>query len=113
MTLRLKSLLLAALLGLAPVASADQARIERLTDLLVQAIPMGSIFETLADADQNWPAPDYAPLRRLADIGNAFDAGASAEENEASGEAAGSDMATRVMLGAMSACDVPTSVLFE
>lgn len=211
MTLRLKSLLLAALLGLAPVASADQARIERLTDLLVQAIPMGSIFETLADADQNWPmqekpeavtkaqlgclrgqlsesgyrrakraevaeyaakhadlldqdirvlseggaflmgklmlagveqertgvpvseaelmadatpeqlmsfmsfmtAPDYAPLRRLAGIGNAFDAGASAEENEASGEAAGSDMATRVMLGAMSACDVPTSVLFE
>ncbi|WP_295361678.1 hypothetical protein [Arenimonas sp.] len=211
MTLRLKSLLLAALLVLAPVASADEARIDRLTDLLVQAIPMGSIFETLADEDPNWPmqekpgavtktqlgclrgqlsasgyrrtkraevaeyasknaglldqdirvlseggaflmgklmlagveqertgvavseaevmgqatpeqlmsfmsfmtAPDYAPLRRLAGIGNAFDASATAEENEASGEAAGSDMATRVMLAAMSACDVPTSVLFD
>lgn len=211
MTLRLKSLLLAALFALAPVASADEARIERLTDLVVRAIPMGQIFETLALADPAWPmqekpdavskaqlgclraelspsgyrrskraevaeyfaanpsrfdqdirileqgaatlmnkmmiagveqertgkavdeaallaestpeqlmafmsfmtAPDYAPLRALAGFGNAFNASASAEENEASGEAAGSDMATRVMLGAMSTCDVPVSALFE
>jgi len=211
MSLRMKSLLLAALLVLAPVASADPARIERLTDLLVQAIPMGSIFETLANEDPNWPmqenpgavskaqlgclrgelsasgyrrakraevaeyagrhadlldqdirvlseggaflmgklmlagveqertgvpvseaevmgqatpeqliafmsfmtAPEFGPLRRLAGIGNAFDVGASAEENEASGEAAGSDMATRAMLRAMSACEVSTSVLFQ
>lgn len=207
----MKSLLLAALLVLAPVASADPARLDRLADLLVQAIPMGVLFDGMADEDPNWPmqenpraiskaqlgclrgelsssgyrrakraevveyaakhadkidadielleegaavlmgklmlagaeqertgvpvseaellgqatpeqlaafmsfmtAPDNAPLRRLAGIGNAFDASATDEENEASGEAAGSDMVTRVILGAMSACEVPTSVLFE
>ena len=57
-------------------------------------------------------APDYAPLRRLAGIGDAFDSNASAEANEARGEDAGADLATRVMLGAMSRCDVPSSVLF-
>ena len=189
----------------------QDAQVERLTDLVVQAIPMGAIFETLSEADPNWPmqekpdavtpeqlgcmrrelsaegyrrakredaaayaqqhtslveqdirvlnegaammmgklmlagveqertgvpvdqnalmgqaspeqlaafmsfmtSPDYAPLRRLAGIGNAFDHGRSAEENENAGEAAGADLATKVMLKAMGRCDVPSSVLFE
>ena len=58
-------------------------------------------------------SPDHASLRGLAGIGNAFDSGRSAEENENAGEAAGADLATKVILRAMGSCDVPTSVLFE
>lgn len=58
-------------------------------------------------------APDFAPLRVLAGIGDAFDAGADGEANEQRGEAAGADLATRVMLGGMQRCDVPTSILFN
>lgn len=57
-------------------------------------------------------SPDYRDIRSLAGIGEAFDAGQSAAENEAAGEGAGQTLAMRVMLGAMSRCDVPTSVLF-
>lgn len=189
----------------------NDAQVERLTDLVVQAIPMGMIFDSLSEADPNWPmqekpdavtpaqlgclrrelsadgyrrtkredaaayieqhpssleqdirvldegaalmmgklmlagveqertgipvdqnalmgqaspeqlaafmsfmtSPDHASLRRLAGIGNAFDHGRSAEENENAGEAAGADLATRIMLKAMGRCEVPSSVLFE
>jgi len=189
----------------------QEAQVDRLTDLVVRAIPLGTIFESLSEADPNWPmqekpeavtadqlgclrrelssdgyrrtkredaaayvkqhpssleqdlrvldegaammmgklmlagveqertgvpvdesalmgqaspeqlaafmsfmtSPDHASLRRLAGIGNAFDHERSAEENESAGEAAGADLATRVMLKAMGRCEVPSSVLFE
>ena len=201
----------------APAKTAKSAKpgndpqVDRLADLVVRAIPLGAIFETLADAEPNWPmhekpdavtsrqlaclrrelsadgyrrvkredaaeyvkrnpslleqdirvldegaammmgklmmagveqertgvpvdqnalmgeaspeqlaafmsfmtSPDHAPLRRLAGIGNAFDHERSAEENENAGEAAGADLATKVMLKAMGRCEVPASVLFE
>lgn len=215
LSLALLSTLLAAV-GAAVAAdkalkSGDDARVDRLTDLVVQAIPLGVLFDSLADQDPNWPmqekpdavsaqqlgclrrelsvdgyrrakrsdvaayaqrhsslleqdirvldegaaammgklmqagveqertgvpadqnalmgqappdqlaafmsfmtSPDYAPLRRLAGIGNAYDNGRSTEENENAGEAAGADLATSVMLKAMGRCDVPSSVLFE
>ena len=206
-------LMLAALLALAPsmAPAAEKARLDRLTDLVVSAIPLGAIFDGLLQSDPKWPmqeapdrvspsqlaclrnelssggyrrakrtevatyaarnaarierdievleggaallmgklmmagveqettgvpidqaalmaestpeqlaafmsfmtAPDYAPLRQLAGIGDAFDASADGDENEQRGEAAGADLATRVMLGGMQRCDVPTSVLFN
>ena len=56
---------------------------------------------------------EQSKLRRLMGIGNAFDAARSAEENETAGESAGADLATRVIMKAMSNCDVPYKVLFE
>lgn len=51
--------------------------------------------------------PRYAPLRELMGIGNAFNPAASAAENESSGEAAGEDLAVRIMRRAFAACDTP------
>jgi hypothetical protein len=62
---------------------------------------------------QMMAGPDQAPLRGLLGIGNAFGAELSAEENESAGEQAGGDLATRVMLKAMSNCSVSTEVLFN
>lgn len=189
----------------------QEAQVDRLTDLLVRAIPLGTMFETMAEADPNWPmqekpkavtadqlgclrrelstvgyrrakredavayvrqhpstleqdlrvleegaammmgklmlagveqertgvpvdvsalmgqaspdelaafmsfmtSPDYAPLRRLAGIGNAFDHKHTAEENKNAGEAVGADLATKAILKAMGRCQVPSSVLFQ
>lgn len=189
---------------------ADAAKVERLTDLVVELMPIGAIFEDLAKADPQWPlpesqkgisagqrsclrgelnrtgyrrmkrvdvaayaaanpsqleadirvleggsarlmnrlvlagadaertgvpadeqailssasieqigsfmslmqSPDYAGLRRMAGLGNAFDANKSKEENEAAGEDIGADLATQAMFKAMSACKIPASALF-
>ena len=216
----LAALLLSALLALPAIAAAGadrvekataDARIDRLNDLVVRAIPLGIIFDDLARQDPKWPmqakpeavnakqlrclrrelsddgyrkakredvvayagrhpsvidqdirvldegaammmgklmmagveqertgievdqnalmseaepeqlaafmsfmtSPDHAALRGLAGIGNAFDSQRSAEENENAGEAAGADLATRMILRAMGRCDVPSSVLFD
>ena len=58
---------LAALLLSAQVSAGDtaavaadpaMAKIDRMTDLLVQAIPMGSMFEMASKGDPNWPMQD-------------------------------------------------------
>ncbi|KFN46929.1 hypothetical protein [Arenimonas metalli] len=69
--------------------------------------------EELAAFMQMMTAPDQTGLRKLLGIGNAYAAERSAEENESAGEDAGADLATRVMMKAMSNCDVPVNVLFE
>ncbi len=51
-------------------------------------------------------AAEYAGLRRLAGVGNEFDEGKSAEENEAAGEKLGSDLASKLMFRAMDTCGV-------
>ncbi|HEU0152521.1 MAG TPA: hypothetical protein VFQ84_04150 [Arenimonas sp.] len=56
---------------------------------------------------------EQASLRVLLGIGEAYDAGRSADENEAAGEQAGGDLATRIVLKAMANCSIPTSVLFN
>jgi hypothetical protein len=38
-----------------PSVDAKAARIDRMTDLLVQAMPMGTIFETVMKGDPAWP----------------------------------------------------------
>lgn len=58
-------------------------------------------------------APDHEGLRKLSGIGNAFSASKSSEENEQSGEAAGGNLATQVMLRAMGACEVSMATLFN
>ena len=77
-------------------------------EILGQATPdeLAAFMQMMTDEKQS-------KLRRLLGIGNAFDAARSAEENESAGEAAGGDLATRVMLKAMSNCSVPSSVLFQ
>ncbi|GAB2654582.1 hypothetical protein [Arenimonas aestuarii] len=57
--------------------------------------------------------PGHAALRRVIGIGDAFDAGSSVEENNTRGEKVGEDLATRLILGGMGRCDIPTSVLFN
>lgn len=49
----------------------------------------------------------YAPLRELMGIGNLFNAQASRAANETAGEAAGEDLAMRVMRRAFAICDTP------
>lgn len=39
-----------------PPVDANAAKVDRMTDLLVQALPMGAIFETLMKSDPDWPA---------------------------------------------------------
>jgi hypothetical protein len=194
-----------------PAKASDEAQTERLTDLMVELVPMGRIFEMLAKDDPKWPmqekpdavtpaqlsclrtelstagyrrgkrtdvaayaaanpssladdvklleggaaalmgrlmmagaegertgvkvseqevlggatpeqlasfmafmtGPDHAGLRKLAGIGNAFSGEKSAEENEKSGEAAGENLATQVMLRAMGSCEVSMATLFN
>lgn len=55
---------------------------------------------------------EYSPLRALLGIGNAFAAENSAEENEAAGEEAGSDLATRVMFKSLDTCGIDRDALF-
>jgi hypothetical protein len=79
-----------------------------------QAQIMGEASEQeLAAFMQMMTDPGQAALRKLLGIGNAYDAERSAQENESAGEEAGADLATRVMLKAMSNCDVSTDVLFN
>ena len=185
-------------LGMPPAsAQANAAKVERLTDLVVELMPIGTIFEDLAKTDPKWPlpsgqkaiiatqhcclrgdvaayaaanpsrldddirvleggsarlmnrlvlagaeaertgvpadeqailsaasieqvgsfmslmqSPNYTGLRRLAGLGNAFDANKSKEENEAAGEDIGADLATQAMFKAMSTCKIPASALF-
>ncbi len=198
-------------LGMPPAsAQANAAKVERLTDLVVELMPIGTIFEDMAKADPQWPlpeaqkridatqrsclrgelnqagyrrmkrvdvaayaaanpsrldddirvleggsarlmnrlvlagaeaertgvpadeqailsaasieqvgsfmslmqSPNYTGLRRLAGLGNAFDANKSKEENEAAGEDIGADLATQAMFKAMSTCKIPASALF-
>lgn len=49
--------------------------------------------------------PKYAPLRELMGIGNAFNPEASQADNESAGEAAGEDLAVRIMRRAFAVCD--------
>lgn len=51
--------------------------------------------------------PEHASLRVLMGIGNAFDANASQDHNEAAGEAAGEDLALRIMRRAFAICETP------
>ena len=211
MTLRLSSLLLCLLALVPAIAGATGDRVDRLTDLSVQAMPMHLVFEHFAGSDPKWPvqekpdvldagqlaclrgelstagyrrvmhkkvqdyagqgdeamdrsirlmesgaarvmgalvmagveqemtgrkideteimgasrpeelqafmefmtSPDHAGLRRVVGIGEAFDAGSSAEENNARGEKVGGDLATQLILGGMGRCDIPSSVLFN
>lgn len=207
----LTTLLGASILSMpAAQAQANAAKVERLTDLVVELMPIGTIFEDLAKADPRWPlpgnqkavsagqhsclrgelnrsgyrrmkrvdvveyaaanpsrldadirvleggsarlmnrlvlagaeaertgvpadeqailsaasieqigsfmslmqSPDYAGLRRLAGMGDMFDASKSKEENEAAGEDIGADLATQAMFKAMATCKIPASALF-
>ncbi|HEY1137119.1 MAG TPA: hypothetical protein VGE64_06490 [Xanthomonadaceae bacterium] len=69
--------------------------------------------EQLASFMAFMTAPDHADLRKLSGLGNAFSTSKSSEENEQSGEAAGENLATQVMLRAMSACEVSMATLFN
>jgi len=69
--------------------------------------------EQLASFMAFMTAPDHAGLRKLSGLGNAFSTEKSSEENEQSGEAAGENLATQVMLRAMGACDVSMATLFN
>lgn len=69
--------------------------------------------EQLASFMAFMTAPDHEGLRKLSGIGNAFSTAKSSEENEQSGEAAGENLATQVMLRAMSACEVSMATLFN
>lgn len=93
------------------IAGAEQERTGVPTD--ENALLADSTPEQLQAFMDFMTGADYVPLRRLAGVGEAFDAQASAEENEAGGEAAGADLATRAMLRAMGDCDVPSSVFFD
>lgn len=57
--------------------------------------------------------PNYAELRKMSGLGDAIDTRKSAEENESVGEQLGSTITMQIMLGAMTTCQVPTSVLFR
>ena len=69
--------------------------------------------EQLASFMAFMTAPDHEGLRKLSGIGNAFSTGKSSEENEQSGEAAGENLATQVMLRAMGTCEVSMATLFN
>lgn len=69
--------------------------------------------EQLASFMAFMAAPDHEGLRKLSGIGNAFSTAKSSEENEQSGEAAGENLATQVMLRAMGACEVSMAALFN
>jgi hypothetical protein len=56
--------------------------------------------------------PNYAELRKMSGLGDAIALDKSAEENESAGEQLGSTITMQIMLGAMKACEVSTSVLF-
>ena len=51
----LAALILAVAASLAPAHANDAARVDRFTDLVVEMMPIGEIFETLAGLDPNWP----------------------------------------------------------
>lgn len=69
--------------------------------------------EQLASFMAFMTAPDHDGLRKLSGIGNAFSTAKSSEENEQSGEAAGENLATQVMLRAMGTCEVSMATLFK
>lgn len=56
--------------------------------------------------------PKHAPLRELSGIGDAFNPTHSTQENEKAGEGLGASLVIKLMVGAMSTCDVPPSTLF-
>lgn len=41
-----------------PANASQEAKTERLTDLMVELVPMGRIFEMLAKEDPKWPMQD-------------------------------------------------------
>lgn len=57
--------------------------------------------------------PKHAPLRELVGIGDAFDPAKSAEQNSDAGKSIGARLVTKLMLGAMTTCNVSTSTIFE
>lgn len=77
-----------------------------------QAILSSASIEQLSSFMSLMQSPDYAGLRRMAGLGNAFDANKSKEENEAAGEDIGADLATQAMFKAMATCKIPASALF-
>lgn len=98
------------LMGKLMLAGAEQERTGKPVSeeqIMSQATP-----EQLAAFMSFMTHPDYVGLRRLAGVGNAFDTQKSAEENEEAGQQVGESLATKVMLNAMSACEIPASVLF-
>ena len=78
-----------------------------------EAILSAASVEQLAAFMSLMQAPEYAGLRRLAGMGDVFDASKSKEENEAAGEEVGADLATQYMFKAMGTCQVSTSALFS
>ena len=77
-----------------------------------QAILSSASIEQIGSFMSLMQSPDYAGLRRMAGLGNAFDAKKSKEENEAAGEDIGADLATQAMFKAMAICKIPASALF-
>lgn len=83
----------------------------------IEADPMAIMKDATPDQMASFMAffsdPNYAELRKLSGLGDALSLNKSAEENESAGEQVGQSMATQLILRAMGACDVPTSVLFD
>ncbi|MFM6987538.1 MAG: hypothetical protein ACKOXG_02565 [Arenimonas sp.] len=77
-----------------------------------QAILSAASIDQIGSFMSLMQSPDYAGLRRMAGLGNAFDADKSKEENEAAGEDIGANLATQAIFKAMSTCKIPASALF-
>lgn len=58
MRLQIATLALPLLLAVAPAMANDARKVDRLTDALVQAVPIGTVMEMMADQDPNWPVQD-------------------------------------------------------
>lgn len=101
----------AALMGRLMMAGAEGERTG--VKMSEQEVLAGATPEQLASFMAFMTAPDHEALRKLSGIGNAFSTSKSASENEQSGEAAGENLATQVMLRAMGECKVSMEALFN
>lgn len=57
--------------------------------------------------------PKHAPLRELVGIGEAFDPTKTPQQNSDAGKGVGTRLVLKLMLGAMTTCDVPPSTILE
>ncbi|MEG3789012.1 hypothetical protein V1318_02640 [Lysobacter sp. CCNWLW3] len=72
----------------------------------MKADQMLSFVDFITDADN-------APLRELVGIGEAFNPSKTAQENSDAGKSIGTRLVLKLMLGAMTTCDVPPSTILE
>ena len=85
----------------------EGAEAERKGTVPDEAAILAQLTETEAQAMLSVVSePGYAPLRKLAGIGNAMDVTKSAEENEEAGREVGADLASRLIFKAVDDCGI-------